>query len=92
MNAEGGEAREVDRCGSGDEIGEGSGDASTSGFACAVRPAGEVTDFAFDFGARLAVRGLPVGCGLFSFGLLHAGFVTTDSDRAPSRRGRASFA
>ena len=91
MDSERGEACKVDRCGTSDVIGEDTGHASTSGFASAVDPTGEMTDFAFDFRTCCPVSGLPLRCGLVVFGLLHATLVPGDSDRATSPSGRATL-
>ena len=92
VEAEGGEACEVDGGGAGGEVGQDARDAPASGFASAVGSSGEVADLAFDFRTGGPVGGLPLRVGLIGLGLLHAGLVLGDGDRAAGGRGRASFA
>ena len=64
LEPEDGEAGEVDRAGSGKDVGEDAGLASASGFAPAPWPPGEVTDLAFHDRPVGAVGLLPVRLAL----------------------------
>src|SRR5512133_1887236 len=82
VQAEGGEAGEVDRAGSGEDVGEDAGLAAASGVASAPGPAREVADLAFYDRAVCPVGLLPGRVALPVLGVLQRGLVRVDADHS----------
>ena len=80
MQAQGGQAGEVDDAGSGQDVGQDVGVSAASGFTDAPGAVGEVADLAFHDGAVGPVGLLPGRVFLAGLGVLQSGLMGVDAD------------
>ena len=86
VQAQGGQAGEVDGAGSGQDVGQDACVSAAAGFSAAPGAAGEVADLAFHDGPIRSVVLLPGRVLLAGFGVLQGGFMGVDADH-PSPTG-----
>ena len=80
VQAQGGQAGEVDGAGPGQDVGQDAFLTAASGFSAAPGTAGEVADLAFHHGPMCPVVLLPDRISLTCFGVLQRGFMRVDAD------------